>query len=220
MRETDLRDLLMGTADAAFATGLDGVIRIWNQGAEQLVGIPARDAVDRSCAELLEGLDSQDAALCSADCPVLQMAARGIPVPCFDLRVKVRGVERQKWVNVSILLAHTSDGELLAVHLLRDIESRKELETVTERFLNQVGSLTGRDIAQLLSPPHPPHIGLTDRERKIVRLLARGLSTLAISQELKISHATARNHVQHILKKLSSHSRAVAVLRAVRERLV
>lgn len=53
MRETDLRDLLIGTADAAFATSLDGVIRIWNQGAERLVVPRATRSIDSvlSCSK-------------------------------------------------------------------------------------------------------------------------------------------------------------------------
>jgi len=218
MRETDLQEFLMSAAEAAFATGLDGAVRIWNRGAEELFGIRSQDAINRPCSELLEGRDSQNTCVCRPDCPVIQMADKGTQVPCFDLRVRARA-GHPKWVNVSILRTRTSTGELLVVHLLRDIESRKELETITGKFLAQVGSLTGHDLAQLLTPASAPHVALTSREHEIVQLLARGLSTRAISQELNISETTVRNHVQHVMEKLSTHSRTEAVLRAVREGL-
>jgi DNA-binding NarL/FixJ family response regulator len=46
------------------------------------------------------------------------------------------------------------------------------------------------------------------------------MSTSAVSRELSISEATARNHIQHVLEKLSAHSRTEAVLRALSERLI
>lgn len=147
------------------------------------------------------------------------MAAKGAPLPSFDVKVLTKnGVRR--WVSVSILQCRTAAGELLVIHLLRDIHPHKVLESVTENFLRQLGSLTGRDIADLLCPSPAPHYELTGRELEILRLLACGLSTLAISEELGISQTTARNHIQHVLDKLSAHSRTEAVLRAMSERLI
>jgi PAS domain S-box-containing protein len=219
MKERDLYDLLMGGGDPGFVTASDGVIRIWNHGAEALFGIPAAEALDKRCDSVLEGQDARGNSICTPDCRVLEMAGKCVPVPSFDVKVKTRSGGR-RWVNVSILQCRTVSGELLVVHLLRDIHSHKILESMTEKFLTQVGSLTGRDVASLLSPAPAPHFALTERELEILRLLARGMSTSAVSRELSISEATARNHIQHVLEKLSAHSRTEAVLRALSERLI
>lgn len=219
MRESDLYDLLMGGGDAGFVTGSDGVVRIWNHGAEALFGIPASDALHKRCESLVDGHDARGNSICCPDCRVLEMAGKGSPLPSFDIKVRTKnGVRR--WVSVSILQCRTVGGELLVIHLLRDIHPHKVLESVTEKFLAQLGSLTGRDIANLMSPAPVPHFELTERELDILRLLARGMSTVTISEELGISQTTARNHIQHVLDKLSAHSRTEAVLRAMNERLI
>lgn len=57
---------------------------------------------------------------------------------------------------------------------------------------------------------------LTEREREILQLLARGESNKAIAQILGISNDTVKQHVRHILTKLHLTSRVeAAVLYAV-----
>jgi len=57
---------------------------------------------------------------------------------------------------------------------------------------------------------------LTEREREILQLLARGESNKAIAQTLGISNDTVKQHVRHILTKLNLTSRVeAAVLFAV-----
>jgi len=51
---------------------------------------------------------------------------------------------------------------------------------------------------------------LSAREREVLALVARGLTTAAIGQKLVISPETARTHIQNILGKLELHSRLEA----------
>ena len=55
---------------------------------------------------------------------------------------------------------------------------------------------------------------LTDREREVLDLLARGLDNRRIARELVLSDKTVRNHVSNVLAKLEVADRAEAVLRA------
>ena len=55
---------------------------------------------------------------------------------------------------------------------------------------------------------------LTDREREILSLIARGESNTAIAEALTISVKTVRNHVSNIFSKLQVVDRAQAALRA------
>jgi two-component system nitrate/nitrite response regulator NarL len=60
---------------------------------------------------------------------------------------------------------------------------------------------------------------LTEREREILQLLARGESNKAIAQNLGISNDTVKQHVRHILTKLNLTSRVeAAVLFAVEQK--
>jgi DNA-binding NarL/FixJ family response regulator len=61
---------------------------------------------------------------------------------------------------------------------------------------------------------------LTEREREILDLLARGLSNADIAQQLTISVHTVRNHVANLSAKLGAHSKLEALSIAVRQGLI
>ena len=63
-------------------------------------------------------------------------------------------------------------------------------------------------------------MGLTQREQRVLQLLAGGLTQHAIAAELHISGKTVAAHIQRILVKLGVHSRAEAVAYAYRNALV
>jgi PAS domain S-box-containing protein len=54
-------------------------------------------------------------------------------------------------------------------------------------------------------------LGLTDREREVVTLIAMGLDTGDIAAELHISPETVRTHVRNAMAKLNVHTRAQLV---------
>ena len=61
---------------------------------------------------------------------------------------------------------------------------------------------------------------LTDREREILVLVARGLSNDQIGQELFISPATVKTHIARIMGKTDAHDRAQLVVFAYEAGLV
>lgn len=62
--------------------------------------------------------------------------------------------------------------------------------------------------------PDDAFADLTDREREILELMARGASNTEIADALTISVKTVRNHVSNIFSKLQVVDRAQAVIRA------
>ena len=62
-----------------------------------------------------------------------------------------------------------------------------------------------------------PLAALTDREREVLRLLARGMSNREIGTELFITPKTASVHVSNILGRLGAASRTEAAAIAYRE---
>ena len=67
---------------------------------------------------------------------------------------------------------------------------------------------------QLNSKPPHPFPELTEREREVLDLLARGTGNAEIAGALVISQKTVRNHVSNIFNKLQVADRAQAIIRA------
>jgi DNA-binding NarL/FixJ family response regulator len=87
-------------------------------------------------------------------------------------------------------------------------------------------SVTQRLIAEHVRRP-PPATGvpealraLTDREREVLELVARGLSNEEIAAAFVVSLATVKTHVNRIQTKLNLQSRAQAVVTAYESGLV
>ncbi len=67
---------------------------------------------------------------------------------------------------------------------------------------------SGRTAARL---PFPE---LTDREREVLDLVARGFDNTTISRRLVLSPKTVRNHVANVLSKIAVPDRSAAIVRA------
>jgi DNA-binding NarL/FixJ family response regulator len=79
--------------------------------------------------------------------------------------------------------------------------------TITKRVI--------REFARTPRPAPPKELAeLSERERDVFRLIARGLSNAEIGQELYISETTVKKHVTHILSKLSLRDRVQVVVLA------
>ena len=97
---------------------------------------------------------------------------------------------------------------------------RHELQSAVQWMSGRLGQLTA-EAADSAPPPAPgPHPAvsetLTARELEVMRLMARGLTNVAIANELVVREGTVKYHVKNILRKLGATSRADAVSKFVR----
>ena len=72
----------------------------------------------------------------------------------------------------------------------------------------------GRIIAASATPPREPVLSL--REREVLSLVAEGLGRQELSERLSISEETTRTHVRNAMRKLDAHTRAQAVVIALK----
>jgi DNA-binding NarL/FixJ family response regulator len=86
--------------------------------------------------------------------------------------------------------------------------------------------ITRRLIAEFARRPDPTRVApaaleaLTDREREVLGLVARGLSNAEIAQRLVVSAATSKTYVSRMLAKLGARDRAQLVAIAYETGLV
>lgn len=79
--------------------------------------------------------------------------------------------------------------------------------------------VNGKVVSVLAPCPGPPGDAgeeLTARERDVLRLLAEGMNSARIAEELGIGTGTVRTHVEHLREKLEVPTRAAIVGRAFR----
>ncbi len=207
-------DLMSGSLDGVFTLDASQTITFWNQACEHMTGIPATHAVGRCCHELMKGHDLQGRPLCKCDCPVSALAKGGPPPSALPMRIE-RSDGRKVQLKVSTLLVPSgSRGEWSIVHVMRHARDKR---TISLQHDNRV-----QDDAQPEHCPHHVPAGaclLTRREKEVLRMLARGFRTEAISEQLNLSSTTVRNHIQRLMAKLDVHSRVEAVAYAHRHQL-
>ncbi|HTS01670.1 MAG TPA: LuxR C-terminal-related transcriptional regulator, partial [Thermoanaerobaculia bacterium] len=111
------------------------------------------------------------------------------------------------------------EGDAVVGCTLDEVLSDGILDTIGGACVLEIpgGGRTDRTIYLLRAePPSSESCPLSHRERGIVALLADGYAALNIAARLGLSHATIRNHIQNILRKLGVHSQVEAVSLSLR----
>jgi len=113
-------------------------------------------------------------------------------------------------------------------YLLKDTRSKRLLEVIrtvhrgqavidtdmTTRLLNEFRRLADKEESMPKLQP------LTDQERRILTLVAAGVSNKDIAADLNLSERTIKNYLSVIFQKLQVNNRTEAAIRAVRDGLV
>lgn len=186
----------------------------WNQAAANFFQLAGSDALGRSCGEIIKGSD-ECGSVCSKECIVRQAMDNHHPIRNFDLQVET--ANGQQWCNFSVLVAENGSSlNRFALHILRPIDLRKRLEILMRDFVVSNTNVPAEEAIALISSTRSAgqEAELTNRELEILRLLSKGNSTSSVANRLHISSTTVNNHVQHILRKLDSHTRLEAIRRA------
>jgi DNA-binding NarL/FixJ family response regulator len=109
-------------------------------------------------------------------------------------------------------------------YLLKNAEPETLRRTLLDIFEGQSAlspEVTGMIFKVMRRSQMPrSHELLSDRELEVLRLLARGQTTLQISEDLFISENTVKTHIRHILDKMEVGNRAEAVAKALQAGLI
>lgn len=144
--------------------------------------------------------------------------------------VKAIGVIRQSLPDTEVIaLTSVLEDDLViqAVqagaigYLLKDTEAHELRRAIKAAAAGEL-ILSPKAAARLLRDMRPPSNPepLTEREREVLGLLARGKSNKEIAGVLHVSAPTVKTHVSSILNKLGVASRTQAALYAIRSGLV
>jgi DNA-binding NarL/FixJ family response regulator len=155
-------------------------------------------------------------------------------VAVLDIQMpKASGIEVTRWVRsnlrdvgVLVLTAFDDDPYVMAVlqagangYVLKTASPMEIIQAVRDVHAGKsaVNSLIAQKlISQITRQTTEPVVEpLTDREREVLTMAAKGYTNKAIGAQLGISDRTVQGHLAHIFDKMNATSRTEAVMRAV-----
>jgi two-component system, NarL family, response regulator LiaR len=108
-------------------------------------------------------------------------------------------------------------------YLLKDTEAEelhRAIRGAAEGRVQLAPEAAAKLMGEVRAPEKSPQESLTERERQVLKLLARGKSNKQIASELYVEEKTVKAHVSGVLRKLGVRSRTQAALSAVKSNLV
>ncbi|MFT4165844.1 MAG: response regulator transcription factor [Microlunatus sp.] len=144
------------------------------------------------------------------------------------------GIELTRWLShshpeVAVLVITMSDDDTSVAAAVRagakgyllkaaaPDEVERAVRAVANGEMILGAQVAARAMAQVISgrtAVRVPFPELTDREREVLDLVARGFDNTTISRRLVLSPKTVRNHVANVLTKLSLRDRTAAIIAA------
>jgi two-component system response regulator DevR len=196
------------------------------------------EVVRRGLRELLEAEDDLEVV---GEASTVEEALRRVPptrpdVAILDVRLPDgNGVEACRDIRSAqphiqcLMLTSFSDDEALfdsimagaAGYLLKQIRGPDLVDSVRRVAAGQSlldPTVTAKVLDRLRRPPQEDEqlARLTDQERKILELLAEGLTNRQIGERLYLAEKTVKNYVSNLLMKLGMHRRTEAAVYAAR----
>ncbi len=132
-------------------------------------------------------------------------------------------------VSIIILSVHDDDQYVQAAldagasgYLLKTIEAAELRGFIVGATRGEpaLSPAIARKVLTLVSGTPPGSSTLSERERQVLELAARGAANKTIAKELDMSTRTVEAHMRHIFDKLGVSSRTEAVTRAVRHQWI
>jgi DNA-binding CsgD family transcriptional regulator len=176
---------------------------------ERLIATSANASANRS-APLLEWLRARAAGEAGQVGTGVEAAGRALAL------TERAGFEPVIWRALSVRAALLRRDRQIAASR----EAAIRAESVVQRLADRVPdaavaeAFRGRALAGLETQSAENALGLTDREREVLRLVADGATNAAIGERLFIAPRTVKSHLESIYNKLGVDSRTAAATKA------
>ncbi len=191
----------------------------------QTLGLIIDGTPGYSCQHTFEDCESALDPITSFQPDVVLM---DINLPGMDGLEGVRQLTRRlPDLSIVMLTVHTDDQSLFDAlragasgYLLKSTPPTQLLEaikTVNEGGAPMSSKMARKVLASFRSTQDTP---LSDRETEILKLLCDGHNYKIIAEQLHVSGHTVRSHIKNIYQKLHVNSRAEAVRKAMKDKLV
>ncbi len=169
---------------AAFAVNASQQIVAWNDAAERLLGYSADDVLGALCSGVLTAAPSAACHECRYRCVAMANARRARAVPTLETPVKASDGS-QKWIMLSVLVAHTSVGQMRVIHLMHDV-------TEYHRLSAGVGRVASKRIPALAPTAVGQSIGVTEAGARQASLGSADASALPAALRIEQTIAPAK----------------------------
>lgn len=155
-------------------------------------------------------------------------------VAVLDIQMpKASGIEVTRWVRANLrgiglltLTAYDDTPYVMGVlqagangYVLKTASPEELIQAVRDVYAGKSAmdaAITQKVMAHLFDQQAlPTYQELTEREKDVLQLTAKGFTNKAIATQLNISDRTVQGHLAHIFNKLQANSRTEAVMRAV-----
>ncbi len=129
--------------------------------------------------------------------------------------------------DIIVVTVHADDENIFEAlcagaggYLIKNITPGKLLDSLEEVLRGGAPMSTGIARKVIQSFHHNMHSPLSPRETEVLQLLAKGKSYTMIAGELFIDKETVRSHIKNIYQKLNVNSKASAIERASKDKLI
>lgn len=154
-------------------------------------------------------------------------------VAVVDIQMpKMTGIEVTRWIRshypalgILVLTAYDEEPYALGVlqagangYVLKTAKPEEIIQAVRDVYASKSvvdAMIAQKLVAHLAHPPATQVEALSEREKEVLILVAKGQTNKLIASQLSISARTVQGHLAHIFDKLHASSRTEAVMQAV-----